>query len=523
LTEDETAAERSSGGQETPLKERRSEVLGTGKSAGVNFIGSAFNQVLHFAMTLMIARLLGATGVGRFYTAFAFLALLLQVGAGGGLRTTLTRFVAVHRADRDDAALRGTVRLGLALATLGATLMGVVLFVAAPWLATAAFEDPSLTLLLRLVAVALPATVFTDCALSATQGFKTMVPYAAVNLFFEPSFRLVLTAVLILSGFGITGVMVALVITNWTAAVLAAAALRRLMGPARTPPAYSGLRELFSFTAVSWVTSISSNGLIWAGTIMLGLYASAAEVGVYQMGGRLVLLATIFIQPVTSSFAPRVADLYRRERYESLRDTYTRITSWTFRLALPSFIVLIVFPNELLAVFGPEFTRGALVTVLLALGQLVNSATGPCGYMLLMSGRQALQMTNNLAAVAVNVLLNLWLLPRYGMVGAAASWAAAIAGFNIVRVIQVKVIMGMLPVDKGSWKGVAAGGAGFVVAVVVAALVEGLTALILGAVLVLVVYFSLLAMFGLDADDRLVLSALKRRLRPRNSEARPAL
>ena len=47
---------------------------------------------------------------------------------------------------------------------------------------------------LRIVSVALPATAFTDAALAATQGFRTMTPFAVVNLVFEPAFRVALTA-----------------------------------------------------------------------------------------------------------------------------------------------------------------------------------------------------------------------------------------------------------------------------------------------------------------------------------------
>ena len=87
--EEEGLPGRSTVERPAPLNERRSEVLGTAKNAGLSFVGSAFDQVLHFGMTLLLARLLGPTGVGRFYTAYAFLALLLQVGAGGGMRTSL--------------------------------------------------------------------------------------------------------------------------------------------------------------------------------------------------------------------------------------------------------------------------------------------------------------------------------------------------------------------------------------------------------------------------------------------------
>jgi len=490
---------------------RRSEVLGTARSGGINFLGAAFNQTLRFGITFLLARALGPARSGLFYQAFAFLPLLLQVGAGG-LKLTLTRFVAVHRADGDQGAVRGIVRLGLLISSLGATVIGVALFFASPWLADVAFNDVRLTPLLQLVAVALPATVFTDCALSATQGFKTMRPYALINLFFEPSFRLLLTAGLFFAGFGLAGAMIALVATNVVSAVLSAASLRRLMGPPTDPPRYGGLRELYSFTTVAWLTSITNSGLIWAGTIMLGLYAIPAEVGIYQVAARLVLLGTIFIQPVTTSFAPRVADLYQRGETESLRDTYVLITSWIFRLALPSFIILMVFAKELLAIFGSGFTDGTTVTVVLALAQLVNSATGPCGYMLLMSGRHSLQSINNVAALVVNIALNLWLIPRYGIVGAAVSWAVVIGGFNIVRVIQVWVFLGMLPIDRVMMKGVVAGAVGTAAAALVSAVLDGPLSLAVGVGTVGLTYFSAIVMLGIGPDDRLVLDLLRRKL-----------
>jgi O-antigen/teichoic acid export membrane protein len=306
--------------------------------------------------------------------------------------------------------------------------------------------------------------------------------------------------------------MVALVATNVVSAVLSAISLLRLMGPATHPPRYGGLRELYSFTTVAWLTSLTNSGLIWAGTIMLGLYAIPAEVGIYQVAARLVLLGTIFIQPVTTSFAPRVADLYQRGQTESLRDTYVLITSWIFRLALPSFIILMVFAEELLAIFGSGFTGGTTVTVVLALAQLVNSATGPCGYMLLMSGRHTLQSINNVAALVVNIALNLWLIPRYGIVGAAISWAVVIGGFNIVRVIQVWAFLGMLPIDRVMGKGVVAGGVGAAAAAVVSLVLEGPLALAVGAGVVVLTYFSTIVVLGIGPDDRLVLDLLRRKL-----------
>jgi O-antigen/teichoic acid export membrane protein len=499
--------------------EHRSEVLGIARQGGLNFVGAVFNQVLRFVITLLLGRLLGAAGAGLYYQAFAFLAFL-GVVSSAGFTMTLTRYVAVHRADGDDGALRGTVRLGLVTPTVAASAIGLGLYLASSWLADVAFEEPRLGILLRFVAVALPATVYTDAALSATQGFKTMTPYALINLFFEPVCRVSLTLLLLAAGWGLDGVMVALVATNWVSATLASIALRRLMGRSDASPRYN-VREIFSFSGLSWFSHLASNGLLWADTILLGLFRSAAEVGVYQVATRLTLLGTVFLAPVTGSFAPRIADLWRRERYELLDKTYRLITSWIFRLALPSFVALLVFPRELLSLFGSGFEAGVSVTIIMTLAWLVNAAGGPCGYMLTMSGRPAIQTINNIGALALNLGLNLWLVPQHGIVGAATAWAASLVAVTTARVVQVWAFTRILPLSTDLLKGVGAALAAGAAAVAVRTLLDGWPSLVAGLMAIAVIYVAATARLGIDADDRLVLGALRRRL-GRGSRRPPA-
>ena len=82
----------------------------------------------------------------------------------------MTRFVAINLADDDDAALRGTIAVGIAVSVGLAAILGVVLFLAAPWLANSVYGDPELVNGLRWVAVGLPSASFTIVVLSADDG-----------------------------------------------------------------------------------------------------------------------------------------------------------------------------------------------------------------------------------------------------------------------------------------------------------------------------------------------------------------
>jgi O-antigen/teichoic acid export membrane protein len=281
-------------------------------------------------------------------------------------------------------------------------------------------------------------------------------------------------------------------------------------------PRCARLRELLSFSLLSWGASLASSGLVWADTLLIGALRSSAEVGVYNVATRLVSLATFVMPAINGALGPRIANLHHRGESESLRRAYAVATSWILRLSLPGFVALLAFPDELLRLFGRGFLEGAAVTAVLAVGKLIDAGTGPCGLMLNMSGRPLWSTVANLAALLLNVLLNLWLIPAHGILGAAVAWALALGTVNLARVVQVWWVMRMLPFDLGVLKGVLAG-AGALSAGLLARPWVGIAAVplvtALGMAQVGVVYIGLLGLLGISADDRLVLHSLLRWLR----------
>lgn len=479
------------------------------RGGGLNLVGAIINQAAVFVVMLLLARSLGITGVGRYAQCYAVLALLSLLSLSG-FRAGLTRFVAVHLADDDPAAVRGTIRLGLAISAGSSTIIAVAFALGAPRLA-AGLNDPELVTGLRLVALALPALTVCEAALAATRGWRTQRPYTLIGQLYEPGARLVLTALALVTGAGLTGSFWALVVAAWSAALLALGALARLMRRVTPGEAAYHPRQLFSFSTVSWLSSLSSTGLIWVDTLMLGAFANE-EIGVYNVATRLVTVAIFVLAPINAAFGPYLASLHHQGRGEEVRRIYGAATGWVVRLSLPAFVVLLVFPEGLLRLFGGAFAAGAVVTVILAVGQLVNAATGPCGTVLNMSGRVAINMYDNLAALGLNVLLNLWLIPAYGIIGAAISWAVSLAVVNIARVLQVRSLIGALPVTTGMVKGLAAGTVALLAGLLVRILVPGWPEqLILGLPVVAAAYLGVLLALGLSREDTMVLRTLVRR------------
>ncbi|MGW4462007.1 flippase [Micromonospora sp. NPDC004704] len=486
------------------------QVRGMARGGVLNLAGAILSQAALFLIMLLLARVLGLREVGRYAQVYAVLSLLGLLSLSG-FRAGLTRFVAVHLADDDPAAIRGTIRLGVGISAAASTVIAVGLALGAPWLAEA-LNDPQLTTGLRLAALTLPAATVCEAALAATRGWRTQRAYALIGQVYEPGARLLLTVVALVVGAGLTGAFWAVVVASWSAAGFALVALARMLrrvGAAR--PAYRPT-ELFRFSTVSWVSSLSSTGLIWVDTLLLGFYGNE-DIGAYHVATRLVTVAVFVLAPINASFGPYLAHLYHQGRMDEVRRIYAVATGWVVRLSLPAFVALLVLPEQLLhLVNGSALAGGAAVTIALALGQLVNAATGPCGTLLNMSGRVSVNMVDNLAALVLNILLNLWLIPAYGILGAAVAWAVSLAAVNIARVWQVRVLVHAVPVTVGMLKGLAAAvlalGAGFAARWLVPGWVAELA---VGLAVIALVYLGAVLALGLSREDVMVLRAVTRR------------
>lgn len=493
-------------------------LTGMARGGGLNLVGAICSQLALFAIMAVLAQVLGSKDVGRYAECYALLSLLGLLSLAG-FRAGLTRFVAIHLADDDPAGLRGTIRLGLGLTVIASAVIGVVLAVAAAPIA-GLFHDPSLATGIRLIGLTLPASTFSDAALAATQGWRTQRPFTYVGRIYEPVTRLILTAAALALGTGLVGALWALVIGAWTAAALAAWTLQTRMGKApRVDPVYQ-IREIFSFSMVSWVSALAATGLIWADTLLLGNLTTAKDVGVYNVSTRLVMLAVFVMAPINAAFAPHIAHLHHTGQKAELDRSYGSATSWIVRLSMPAFILLMVFPAELLRFFGHDFSAGAKVTAILAVGQLVSAAAGPCGTVLNMAGRVGLNMADNIGVLILNVALNLWLIPRDGPVGAAVAWSVSLAAVNVVKLLQVRFALGVTPAGSGIAKGLLAAVPAFAVALLVQRLVDNwVVGVLVGGSAIALTYLGAVLLLGLSTDDRTMLRAVVRRRRRRVASA----
>ncbi len=481
-----------------------------GRGGALNLVGALTYQASLFVVFTLLARQ-GQVEVGRYTTCFALLSLLSLLSMAG-LRAAMTRYVATALADADLGRLRGTLRTGVAVAAGASALVGAGLALAAPLVASV-MGEPALEAGVLVVAVTVPAATLTETLLSATQGWRDQRPFTLVGRIGEPLTRCVVSVAVIASGGGFVEVLWVGAVTGWAAAGVAGWFLwRRLRRTRRRlepgAPRYE-LRAMFSFSAVSWVSALAATGLIWAGTLLLGVLGTQEDVGTFAVASRLVGLAVFVMAPVNAAFTPHMAHLHHVGDLPGAARAYGSATRWILLLSAPAFVLLAVLPDDLLELFGPGYAAAAAVTVVLAAGQLVSAAAGPCGTVLTMSGRVRLTMADNLLVLVLDVVLTLVLVPRYGVLGAAVAWSLSLVVVNLLKLWQVRRVVGLAPAGAG-WLAVAVAAAPAVgAALLVRVLTDGpLAAVLVGGPVVLLVFGAAVAALGPSPDDRALLASL---------------
>ena len=177
--------------------------------------------------------------------------------------------------------------------------------------------------------------------------------------------------------------------------------------------------------------------------LIISRYMTPADVGIYFAAAKTMALIMFVHYAVGSAVANRYAALHARGDKESLHSFVGDAVNWTFWPSLLAAVVILALGKPLLWLFGPQFTSGYPVMFILVLGFLLRSAMGPAEFLLNMMGEQRACAINLMLTAVVNIALNLILVPRFGLIGAAMATATALTTVAMLNYVVARRRLGL--------------------------------------------------------------------------------
>ena len=412
------------------------------KGASVAMLLRVAGMFLSLGLSIYFARVLQEDKLGFYYLCISVLTIATIFGRAG-LDNAILRFTAAFKTNSDWNALGGFYTKSISIAVVASFLSAIALFFGSDLIAEYVFSKPAMGTYLKLTAIAVVPYSLTFLNHEALRGLKRIAASQIVTIILIP--------LITITGFYLLDqAEVEMALYAYATACIVCA----ILGFTLLYSSWKGKLKLhFNFPLEKILNT--SGPLFWialinyvtgsAALFILGIFEPEGEVGIFGIASRVARLSSFVIIAANVILGPVFSELYTHQEIEKLRKIISTSILALIGIAFPLLILIAIFPNQIMGIFGDGFKGGSMELIILSVGQFINLATGSVGILLMMTGGERLLRNNVMITGILMLVLCFSLIPIYGKTGAAIATATSLAFLNIHSVVLVKKHLGFNP------------------------------------------------------------------------------
>ena len=204
------------------------------------------------------------------------------------------------------------------------------------------------------------------------------------------------------------------------------------------------LKQIIRVSFPMFISNAMFVTLNWIDTLLLGIYqVDEAEIGVYNISLKVAAIINLPLLAVSGIVASSISEQHTLGNTQQLQKIIKDSSLLIFSATLAIYIAFLIYPTFFLGFFGQNFTKGTEVLLIVSSGFLVSSFSGCTDIILQMTNNEKLFQNIIIGATLLNVLLNLILIPYWGIKGSAIASMCSICFWNILSVYYIKKRLGV--------------------------------------------------------------------------------
>jgi len=505
----------------------KTNILRLAKNSLIAGAGNILGIVVVPITSVITTRVLGSELFGIYSLVQSWGALLANLSSFG-LNGANLRFKPTYQGLGDTAKMKGSIYWTLQVSLLISVCITVSIFlfptqfcnvfIHRPEQISEAVFQENVVAAFRFYSISISLTAIYLGFLSSLNGMQA-IKYKVVSNDIMGSIAKVSTLILlVLAGYDLYAALLSNLIQDVTILVFSGFFLIKVF-PAcvnrEMRPRYER-KQLNRFSVFLFSNSLLSKYTFQLDILFLGNFAPLKEVGIYTVALRLQPLIYLPIYSIMALFSPMTAELFARKDIAGIAHLYKNVTKWTVTFSLPIAATIVLFAQDILNIFGRDFSSGVAIVLILSIGNVIHDFLGIAGQIITMTGRIKINLINSVIMSCVNLGLFYFLIREYGIMGAAFGNALSNVIINVIMLVEVIYLYGIHPFKKTLYKP-------FVAVMTSVALTIVMTRILpatphslwfLGHGFFLVSSYALmLLVLGFDEEDRFVLSRMMGRLK----------
>lgn len=405
-------------------------------SSGINFMLRIFGLGISFVVMIFITKWFGLGTYGNYSVVFTISQAAAMIFALG-IPNALVKIVGSEGLDSMQAKkllLKG-VKITLLLC-----LVPMLLFLfGSGFLSSRVFENTPQNYFL-IVSVSLPLFILHELFLYYFVATKNFLKFS-IFMFFVPNVLLILLLYIAYHmGYAGEYTFVCFTISVLLTIVLEMFFIFELAPNNEQVMVTSG--ELFKIASPMMFSGIMLYLLNWTDIIILGIMTTEEQVGIYNQAFKIGSVGMVVIISISTIITPKMAELSGKGDISGLKKLIHSSTRLVAILSLPIAVGLILLAPFLLSFFGKESLSGETALIIIVGGVFFNAACGNVDQILNMSGNAGIFRNITVVCFLLNALLNVALIPSYGINGAAMASLITNVLMNIIAVYYIKKKLG---------------------------------------------------------------------------------
>lgn len=418
------------------------------------FAAIFLSKILGYCYRIIVARYFGAEVYG-----LLSLALMVSGWIGAfallGIAQGVLRFIPWYRGRKEYANIRYLLKTSTIFLTITGVLSGILMFFLSNFIAINIFHNPNLTIFLQIFSISLPISMLGNLYLSILQAFEKTEWFSFISNVLQNVVRVAFIGFFIFLGVNSSAVawsyIISVLVVLLASYLVSKYIIQMKFGTKKiSQEAKKEIRSsLFAYSWPILFYSVIASFFFWIDTFFIGYYKNAEMVGFYNaaipIAGLLMFSSDLFMQ----LFFPLITREYARKKLETIDKLSKQVTKWIFVVNIPIFVVLLVFPGVIINIlFGPEYLGAVNALRILSFGMIFASLSSVPQSIVLMAGKSKIVLLNTILFGVVNGLLDILLVPKYGMEGAAIGTAISYALMLCAFLVESKKYASIIPIRK---------------------------------------------------------------------------
>lgn len=393
------------------------------------FAGFGFSRIIGYVFSIIVARI-GTTDYGIFNLINIALEMFLMISVIG-LNEGIVRYISFYQGKNDSNSTNKALSTALIVSFVFSIIITVAVFLSSDYIALSMFHNKDFGIILKYTVLILPILNVYRIMVPALRGFKAVKYWMYSNDIWKSLTQFIVGSLLVLLGFGLYGAIAGVVASILVAFGFTIYYLRKTF---KFKIVLNFDKEIILFS----YPLLFSNFLIiikdWLSTLLLGYFAGVSNVGIFSVAVLIARLITIMPAALTSLFLPVVTEKHAKNK--NIKDVYVITTKWVFlsNIFLTSLIILISRQIIIIS-FGKSYALAIAPLIILSIGYFIENTLVTSKFVLYMLKKTKLVFIFLLLTTIGNLLLSLWLIPKYNVYGASIATAISMASLGLLYLI----------------------------------------------------------------------------------------